>query len=561
MAAATLVLRLATAASGPTDWDSAQYAAATNHFDVTHGLPQPPGYWLYVEIGRLVHQITGLGVVHSLVLISALASAAGAGLAVVAGRDLGGRWVGMAAGVTVAASPFAWFSGSIVSTYSFDMVACSLLIVLAWRARPGSWHGIGAVVSLGLLAGLRASILQSFFVLALIAVVASTRRWSRLAITVLAGLGSLAVWFVPMVLVQPGGVSAWFRATRVEASGAAQASSILDHANGGGTNIGTFAAYTIVALAPLALLALLSGIALFGRLAAHWGARRKGRTSGAHPMDTGVAALDGVRPWYQSRWAMLAAAVVPAMLLVSLVQFAKGGYLLAYLPAAVIALLLPVGTLNRTRARPTERPSDSGAPVWLVLTTIGVAVVVLIGGQRFVSGAGVLPQRLVSDAKVGWIGQPRYQAPYADTRAAIKSADSMDAALAGLATMSSAANDEVVFDTVDGGASIYRNAGWELPGHRVALIEPGRVLYNELHGSLYYASGNTTAVGPAGSVFLVASPTLPGLADLVAEGDAVPVATPQPIGGYQVFQLLPGVSVLGVQVVEQPGVRPLGSGI
>ena len=44
----TLVARLATAARGPTDWDSAQYAAAVARFDVTHGRPQPPGYFLYV---------------------------------------------------------------------------------------------------------------------------------------------------------------------------------------------------------------------------------------------------------------------------------------------------------------------------------------------------------------------------------------------------------------------------------------------------------------------------------------------------------------------------------
>ncbi|HEV3130372.1 MAG TPA: hypothetical protein VGY51_00320, partial [Acidimicrobiales bacterium] len=168
--AATLVLRLATAASGPTDWDSAQYAAAVDHFDVSHGQPQPPGYWLYVQSGRLLHHLFGLGIVHSLVLVAAVASAAGAGLTAVAGRDLGGWWTGVAAGAVVATCPFAWFSGSIVATYSFDLVAGPLLIILAWRARPGSWHGVGAVVALGLLAGFRQSILQTFLILALVAV-------------------------------------------------------------------------------------------------------------------------------------------------------------------------------------------------------------------------------------------------------------------------------------------------------------------------------------------------------------------------------------------------------
>src|ERR1700737_822541 len=177
VALATLVLRLVTAAAGPTDWDSAQYAAAVGHFDVTHGQPQPPGYWLYVQSGRILHHLIGLSTVHSLVLVAALASAAGAGLTAVAGRDLGGWWVGLAAGGLVAASPFAWFSGSIVATYSFDLVACPLLVILAWRARPGSWHGIAAVAVVGVLAGFRQSIVQAFLVLALVAVAGSTRRW------------------------------------------------------------------------------------------------------------------------------------------------------------------------------------------------------------------------------------------------------------------------------------------------------------------------------------------------------------------------------------------------
>ena len=106
----------------------------------------------------------------------------------------------------------------------------------------------------------------------------------------------------------------------------------------------------------------------------------------------------------------------------------------------------------------------------------------------------------------------------------------------------------VVFDTVDGGQNIYRNAGWALPDDRIALIGPGQVLYNQLQGALYYAGGTSAddvAVGPSGSVLLVASPALPGLAALAAAGSALPVATPQPIGGYRVWRIRPGSSILG----------------
>ena len=563
LAALTLVLRLVTSADGPTDWDSAQYAAAVSHFDVRHGQPQPPGYWLYVESARWVMRLTGLGTIHSLVLVAALASAAAVGLTAVAGRSMGGRWLGIAAGAVVATSPFVWFSGSIVATYSFDALACALLMVLAWDARPGSWHGLWAVVALGVLTGFRQSVIQAFAILCLLAVVASTRTVRRLVATVVAGVAAVAVWFVPMVAQQPGGLSAWVRATHAETVGAFQVTSILDHAPGARTNLGIFAAYTVVALAPVAVLSVLAGLVLLGRRLIR--GRPAGRANGTDEID-GDAPTEPEwrRPWYQGRAAVLSAAIVPPAAIVALVQFAKGGYLLAYLPAAVIALLLPVAALTRrhqvSRAH-AARDRRRTSPTWTVVASIGVALVVLLGAQRFLSGDGVLPQHQLRATSGLWLQQPRYQAPYNDTRATIRSTDAIDTALRDLGPSIDPSRDVVLFDTVDGGDTIYRNAGWALPDVRVTLVTPGTLLYNQLHGALYYATGTTVAAGPSGTVFLVASPALPGMADLTAEGYAIPVETPKPIGGYLVWRLLPGTTVLGVHTVARSGPRPLGTGI
>jgi hypothetical protein len=381
------------------------------------------------------------------------------------------------------------------------------------------------------------------------------------AATVGAAVVSVGVWFVPMMADQPGGLSAWMHATRVEATGAARATSVLDHAPGGATNLGTFAGYTTVALAPLALLAVAACFALAVRAIA--GRRQPGASEApAGPRDE-VGAWR--RPWYQSRAGVLGAALVPAVLLVALVQFAKGGYLLAYLPAAVIALLLPLGALTGTLPSSHHGAdgarSGRGAPVWLVVATLGVVAVVVLGAQRFLAGGGVLPASSVRSSGALWLVQPRYQAPYADTRSSIRSADEIDAALTALGPSVHGGRDVVVFDTVDGGASIYRNAGWALPDDRIALVAPGAVQYNELHGGLYYASGDAVRVGPGGSVLLIASPALGGLASLAAAGQALPVATLRPIGDYRVFRIPPGAALLGVQVVSTGGPRPLGTGI
>ena len=585
----TLVARLATAARGPTDWDSAQYAAAIARFDVTHGRPQPPGYWLYVVAGRIIHAI-GPGVIDSLVLVSAVASGVAAGLVVVAGRELGGRWVGLAAGIVVAASPFAWFSGSIVASYSFDLLIAPVLIILAWRARPHSWHGAAALAALGLAAGFRQSSLQIFGLLALVAVLGSIRRLREGITAAALGLAALAAWMVPMSVAQPGGLTTWVRACRIETLGAIRATSILDHASAGVTNVGTFAAYATVALAPLAVLTLLSAVALAVRYIVR---RRRTRRSNRGDADRtrGPGQLDGsvrsdgrmstahpagapriwVRPWFQSRWAVLTAATAPAIAVVVLVQFAKGGYLLAILPGAVIALLLAPGELVSPRQPPDPRPYPSlrlqpqrhlSTP-WLILVSLAVLAVASIGADRFLQGTGVLPAAATTSTRLHWLWltQARYQAPYADTRSAVHTADQIDTGLAHLSPLVHADRDVVVLDMIDGGASFYRNAGWELPRDRVALIAPGAVIYNQLQGSLYYASGSTLPVGVGGVVYLIAPPSLPGMAQLTKDGAASGIPLTTPIGDYRLWMIRPGASILGVRIVVEPGFRPLGTGI
>jgi hypothetical protein len=551
MGLGTLVLRLLTTANSPTDWDSAQYAVAAGHFDVTHGEPQPPGYWLYVEAGRGLHVLAGISTVQALVLVAALASALGVGFTAAAGRALGGWWVGVAAGALVATSPFVWFSGSTVATYSFDMLACAVMILLAWDARPDSFHGIAAVIALGLLSGFRQSVVADCALVALVAVVASTRSWGRLACTALAGAAATAAWFIPMAHSQPGGASAWLTASRSEASGAAALTSVLDHAAGGSTNIGTFAAYTAVALVPLAAVAILALLALGLRRLIGALFHREANCAPSPGGSQAARSFGWERPWYQGRTVILLLAIVPPVLIVSLVEFAKGGYLLAYLPAAVIALLLPIGALTR-------RLTDPGrsATIPLVLATLVVAVMVFVGAERFVSGAAVLPSQWIGSTASLWIDQPRYQAPYADTYAAIRSADRFDAELRALGPHVGP-GQEVVFDTVDGGGNIYRNAGFELPGDRIALVSPHRLIDVEQHGSLDQPSalgqhGPQTLDAPVGgTVLLVASPAMPGLAALTAHLDALPVKSAGHIGGYLVWQVQTGVKILGVPVVAQ----------
>jgi len=412
----TLILRLAYGASRPTDPAGAGYVLGSTRFDVARRSPPAPGSWLYVAGGHALHVVTGLNSVHSLVLLAALMSAGAAGLTCVAGTALGGRWVGVAAAGFVASAPVSWFAGSTVSTYGVDALLAALLIVLARRARPYRAHGVVAVLALGLAAGIRLSVVPEFALLAAIAVVASVRTLGQLLATVAAAVASVAAWFVPMVVIQPGGLHAWTKAVHAQILHAAHTSSVFvaTPPSGALTNIGTFGGWSLVSLAPLMVVAVLAVIVSIG---ARVVTRQPGGNATLRIWASATEPTDREeRPWYQTTGVILFAALVPPVALVTLGQFTAGGAVLSYLVPTTVLLLLPVARLLHHRNRAVR----GGA---VVVATLLVAGAVVVNAQRFVSGSGILPANVARHYPDLWISKARYQSPYADTADTIRAAD------------------------------------------------------------------------------------------------------------------------------------------
>ncbi|MGH9181812.1 MAG: hypothetical protein ACRDY5_08875, partial [Acidimicrobiales bacterium] len=240
-------------AHGPTEWDSVQLVLGMGSFDVTQASPHAPGYWLYIGAGRLVEAVSPLGAHDSLVACAALAAGGAVALADVLGREMGGRWLGTAAAAVLLTSPFLLFYGSSVGTYAFDALAVETLLLLAWRARPHSWHGAAAAAALGLAAGFRQSSILLLAPVAVVAVARSVRTVGRGLVAAAAGAGSLVLWLVPMAVEQPGGLGAVQRAGGRIWREAVSVTSPLYGAPADGVryNLGQATGYTLAAVALL----------------------------------------------------------------------------------------------------------------------------------------------------------------------------------------------------------------------------------------------------------------------------------------------------------------------
>jgi Protein of unknown function (DUF2723) len=503
LGAAALAARLTTAAGQPTEWDSVQLVLGVDSFDVRVETPHAPGYWLYVAAGRLVRALGPLDAHGSLLLLSALASAATVGLGYAVGRALAGRWLGLAAAAYLLCLPVLWYHGSIVSTYPFDALVGLALVWLAVRARPSVRSPVATCLVLGLGCGIRPSMALVFAPIAAVALARGIRGLPALAAAAAAGVAAVASWMVPMLAEQPGGYGAWRAATRRIFEGAAGTTSLLYGGPDAAANLERAVRYTLAAVGPLAVVAVVALVAGWVR------ARGSGR-----PGPDASPGTDRLVPGAGSAAMVLLVAAVPPLVVLALLHFPKAGYALAYLPALVLLLLLPAARLPR-RGR--------------ALAGIVVAVLCLLNAGRFLAGS----------SGPTWEG--------------IRRVDQVAAALASLPAVTDPRRDVLVF-VEPYGAERYRLAMYRLPGYRAVIARNGQVVRAAVGGREHPVPGvREVPVAPGGRAVLVVDPATAELAALQAAGTARRLEL---TGGRTVWAVGPGTEIYGLRVVERPEEQP-----
>ncbi len=345
LAALTLASRWPYRARMLYNWDAVQFALALKEFDVAKHQPHPPGYLLYVGLGRLANVWVGdaaLAYVGLAMLWSAGTTVIVYGLA----RRLYDRATAIAAASLLAVSPLFWFYGSVGLTYAGEAFGAALVAWCAWSALAGSARHLSlGALALGLMGGMRPSVLVLIFPLWLGSAVFGAHSWRRLLAAGAVLAGAVLTWLLPVIWLT-GGLQAYIAASTELYGSVVLPTSVL----GGSLDV-TFAQArylaesVIVGLGPLAL-------AFF---ALPFYARRSG--------------------WGRAEWFLLAWIAPPAAFY-TLVHFGQAGYVLTFLPALVIllsrVLVEAVAAGSERLRRPNWRRALTGAAlVLLVLVNTG----------------------------------------------------------------------------------------------------------------------------------------------------------------------------------------------
>ncbi len=366
LAALTLLSRWPYRARMLYNWDAVQFALALHEFDVTKHQPHPPGYLLYVGLGRLLNLLMGDPTL-AYVALAMLFSAGTTFIVYWLAKRLYDRCTALAAAALLAVSPLSWFYGSVGLTYAGEAFGASAVAWFAYGALAGNpRHLYWSALALGLVGGMRPSVLVLLFPLWLGCAVIGVRSPRRLAAA--AGVLAAAVlsWLLPMLWLT-GGLDAYLRASSQLYGSVVLRTSVLEAPL---DEIFAQSRYllesVIVGLGPLAL----------ALLALPFSIRRAGWRS---------------REWFLLAW------ILPPVAFYALVHFGQAGYVLTFLPALVILL---AGAFVEMAAAGSERLRR---PNWRwAFTAAALVPLVLINTGFFVS-ARPAPREFNNRPGDGWV--------------------------------------------------------------------------------------------------------------------------------------------------------------
>jgi hypothetical protein len=181
------------------DLDSVNFALALRRFDPAAHQPHPPGYFLYVCLGRLANLF--LHDANSALVAISIVFSCGAAVMVYSLADCWfGRRAAFFAGLIFLFSPLVWFHGTVALTYIVEAFFSALVGYLCWQVSRGAVRfALPAAVATGVAAGFRPSSILFLCPLLFFSLRKSSRR--RLAGGMAALVLTTLAWLIPMIRI------------------------------------------------------------------------------------------------------------------------------------------------------------------------------------------------------------------------------------------------------------------------------------------------------------------------------------------------------------------------
>jgi hypothetical protein len=183
-------------------WDSVQFTLATERYDITVHQPHPPGYFLYVMLGKFFNLFTG-DANMSFITMSIIASSLTVFFVFLMAREMYDTKTAFWSSVLAITSPLLWFHGEVALTYIFDAFFSVFFAFLCWKILNGQYRliFISALV-LAFIGGIRQSTLVFLIPLWLYSIRKSPYKYIIISFALL--VTGILSWFLPMLSMTGG---------------------------------------------------------------------------------------------------------------------------------------------------------------------------------------------------------------------------------------------------------------------------------------------------------------------------------------------------------------------
>ncbi|HPL95280.1 MAG TPA: glycosyltransferase family 39 protein [bacterium] len=228
----TLISRLPFVSKILYSWDAVQLSLALKHFDLAQHQPHPPGYILYVALGKIFNFIF-FNVNTAYVILSIIISA----LAVIIFYNflkllLDDQKSSFFISLILIFNPYFWFYGEVASTYIFDAlfsIIFAYLTLLIIKENKLKYFYLFTCF-LAVSGGFRQSLLFLFFPLWIYALIILLKNnkisLKQIFINIGLGISFVLIWFLPLIYLSDGWTTYW-QVTNWQLSHASQETSIF----------------------------------------------------------------------------------------------------------------------------------------------------------------------------------------------------------------------------------------------------------------------------------------------------------------------------------------------
>lgn len=186
------------------EWDSVNYALGFEKYNIILHQPHPPGYILFIGLGKGINWIFN-DANTTLLVISVIFSILTTVLLYFLAKEMFSRKIALISSILLIFNPLFWFYGEITTIYPCEAFFATFIVYLSYKVFRGNDNYFYPVsIALGLAGGFRQDLIMFMLPLWIFCLFYLDKSPKRVIKAFFVLIISILIWFIPTVLLTGG---------------------------------------------------------------------------------------------------------------------------------------------------------------------------------------------------------------------------------------------------------------------------------------------------------------------------------------------------------------------